>query len=180
MADPIVGEIQRIRDIAFQRGEVKTNGFGVDAALWFNSITEKINLMKEVEDRLASDLLTTSANDAGGFASLLKLATDISALVHEAQKERGATGVFLGSNRTKFATELAAQRKLTDTKKRVLEQNLSALAREDLDQKLVDALDQARAAYDQIAAHRARASDGSISAAEGIGFYTKRNVLMLV
>ncbi|MCW8831100.1 MAG: nitrate- and nitrite sensing domain-containing protein, partial [Gammaproteobacteria bacterium] len=47
---------------------------------------------------------------------LSDFAVKASALVHEAQKERGATAGFLGSKGTSFVTELPAQRKSTDQK----------------------------------------------------------------
>ncbi|MCP4320414.1 MAG: methyl-accepting chemotaxis protein, partial [Alteromonadales bacterium] len=43
--------------------------------------------------------------------------TKASGLLHELQKERGASGVFLGSKGTRFQSELLQQRSLTDTKK---------------------------------------------------------------
>ena len=44
------------------------------------------------------------------------LATKISALVHETQKERGMTAGYLGSKGLKFKDKLPSQRKLADTK----------------------------------------------------------------
>jgi hypothetical protein len=48
--------------------------------------------------------------ETGDLQELSKLAVTMSAFVHEAQKERGATGVFLGSQGKKFRDELTAQR----------------------------------------------------------------------
>ena len=43
-----------MRDAAFKAGEFKAaSGFGVDAVHWFETITRKIDRMKEVDDRLA-------------------------------------------------------------------------------------------------------------------------------
>jgi methyl-accepting chemotaxis protein len=49
---PVVLEVKRMRDIAFN------NNFDVDPNLWFKTITSKINLLKEVENRLSNDLAT--------------------------------------------------------------------------------------------------------------------------
>ena len=57
MSGPVIAEVQRMRDIAFKNGEAGTNTFGVDANRWFDTMTKKINLMKEVDDELASDVL---------------------------------------------------------------------------------------------------------------------------
>ncbi|MCG8570123.1 MAG: nitrate- and nitrite sensing domain-containing protein, partial [Spirochaetes bacterium] len=53
--------------------------------------------------------------------SLSHLSLKISSLVHETQKERGATALFLGSQGTEFLNELNAQKKETD--KRINELN---------------------------------------------------------
>lgn len=50
------------------------------------------------------------------LSELAALSTQVSALVHELQKERGATAGFLGSKGRRFAAELMAQRQQTDQK----------------------------------------------------------------
>lgn len=47
-------------------------------------------------------------------AQMKDLVASMSALIHEQQKERGATSVFLSSGGTQFGPELSAQRVLTD------------------------------------------------------------------
>ncbi|MBE7204539.1 MAG: nitrate- and nitrite sensing domain-containing protein, partial [Parafilimonas terrae] len=46
--------------------------------------------------------------------NLVGLASRISAFVHEAQRERGASSLFIGSKGAQFRSELEAQRALTD------------------------------------------------------------------
>ena len=48
------------------------------------------------------------------FEGLVGLASRISAFVHEAQRERGASSLFLGAQGAQFGPELAAQRRRTD------------------------------------------------------------------
>lgn len=55
---------------------------------------------------------------------LTLLAPEISALVHELQKERGTSAVFIGSKGTKFAAELPAQKKITNEKRTALADTL--------------------------------------------------------
>ncbi|MCB1775576.1 MAG: nitrate- and nitrite sensing domain-containing protein, partial [Gammaproteobacteria bacterium] len=57
--------------------------------------------------------LRTGAAQLGELAAF---GTRVSALVHELQKERGASAGFLGSKGAKFGPELAAQRKQTDAR----------------------------------------------------------------
>ncbi len=54
-SDPVI-ETQRMRDIAIERST--TGGFGVDPAVWFDQQTQKINLLKSLENQLADGLTT--------------------------------------------------------------------------------------------------------------------------
>jgi len=53
-----VNEVNRMRNILLKADESSTD-FGVDAGYWFKQITEKINLLKKVEDSLTSSMLIT-------------------------------------------------------------------------------------------------------------------------
>ncbi|MEK7850259.1 MAG: methyl-accepting chemotaxis protein, partial [Deltaproteobacteria bacterium] len=54
MKGEFVDEAARMRKIALEKAA--TGVFGVDAPYWFKTQTGKINLLKEVEDRISSDL----------------------------------------------------------------------------------------------------------------------------
>ncbi len=54
MSAPPVAEVEKMRAIATEKST--TGQFGVDPNHWFATITEKINLLKEIENRLSSDL----------------------------------------------------------------------------------------------------------------------------
>ena len=58
-----------------------------------------------------------AVNNMQEAESLLILSVASSNLVHELQKERGATAVYLGSQGKKFSQKLTQQRQLTDDKK---------------------------------------------------------------
>ncbi|GAB0057642.1 hypothetical protein SIID45300_01974 [Candidatus Magnetaquicoccaceae bacterium FCR-1] len=68
MNAPAVAEVEKMRGIALAK---PTGGeFGIDPNVWFSTITDKINLMKEVEDHLAEDLdrqAATLAREAHGL-----------------------------------------------------------------------------------------------------------------
>ena len=57
MADPALAGVQKMRDLAL----ASQGGFGVDAGIWFNEQTRKINLLSVVEDRLSADLKAASS-----------------------------------------------------------------------------------------------------------------------
>lgn len=66
---------------------------------------------------IASILLDkyTIVSDDQQAADLIELSVAASELVHEVQKERGASAVYMGSKGQRFKNELANQRRLTDT-----------------------------------------------------------------
>ena len=58
--------------------------------------------------------LTSKQGQLENIQELISLTVANNALVHELQKERGATAVYLGSKGDKFSDELKEQRKLTN------------------------------------------------------------------
>ncbi len=109
------------------------------------------------------------------FQSFIKLSVDMSNLVHEQQKERGATAVYVGSEGKKFKNELADQRKSTDEKRQIFLKNLAVFDKDRFDDvfnsKLQDVLDNLKK-IDDI---RNSVDNLAITAADAIGFYTKQN-----
>ncbi len=135
----------------------------VALCLMINSILEKYQIMNEMTNML--------------FMSQLSI--NISALVHETQKERGATGVFMGSSGTKFATELSSQRNATDTKRTDLKALLQGIDIASYGDEFKSALGKATATMSTIDTHRKKVSALSIPDYEGLALYTKHNKLML-
>ncbi len=113
------------------------------------------------------------------FGSLTELAGQISAHVHETQKERGLTAGFLASGGKKFATELAQQRRATDASRTELKEFLttldSAASGEGFEKKLSAAV----AKMDEIDAYRQQVSAQSIPSKQALGLYTQHNTAML-
>lgn len=101
MTDSVVDEVQRIRQLAFKSGEVSTRDLGVNSKHWIDAITKKINLMQEVEERLAEDIIHLIQTIDPKSTELHRRALRLGRLVHEIQKERGYTAGYLGS-RGKF------------------------------------------------------------------------------
>ncbi len=57
MQNPLVAEVEKMRNIAIEKSS--EGHFGVDATHWFETITNKINLLKEVDDALAREILSS-------------------------------------------------------------------------------------------------------------------------
>ena len=60
MVGDAVEEVERLRKIALESPQTGSLG-GITGAQWFESITSKIDLMKQVEDRVAEDLRAIAA-----------------------------------------------------------------------------------------------------------------------
>ncbi len=54
MQDPSVQEVNRLRAIANKNANI--GNFGVDSVHWFKTITQKINLLKQVDDKIAKEI----------------------------------------------------------------------------------------------------------------------------
>ncbi|BAE51625.1 methyl-accepting chemotaxis protein [Paramagnetospirillum magneticum] len=68
MGDPIVAEVNTLREAA--HAKALSGGEGVPAPKWFEATTKRIDLMKVVEDRIATDLVasaTKTTSDARLF-----------------------------------------------------------------------------------------------------------------
>ena len=61
ISGPVVADVDRLRMIAIDSNQTGNTG-GIEADVWFAAITKKINLLKQVEDQLASDLVASVAN----------------------------------------------------------------------------------------------------------------------
>jgi|GEM_PF-6530387 len=70
MEDASVSEVQRMRSVAIAGPQ--NGGYGILAPEWFATITKKINLLKDVENRLEHDvLLKATAHQQEAFQALL-------------------------------------------------------------------------------------------------------------
>lgn len=107
--------------------------------------------------------------------TLTTLTVKMSGLVHEQQKERGATAVFLGSGGTKFRDVVDAQRKSTDLKRADFVAYLKSFDAAgfgpDFNAKLKDVL----AELEKIDSVRAKADALSIPASESSAYFSGLN-----
>ncbi len=92
---PAVDEVSRLRKLAIEH--MHDPSLSTDAKQWFKASTERINLLKEVEDRLERDLSTaaqdveSSAKTLAWFYSLATLLSGIFVLVIALRFTRGIT-----------------------------------------------------------------------------------------
>ncbi len=102
------------------------------------------------------------------------LSTKISALVHETQKERGATAGYLGSKGKKFGDILKNQRVNTDSKLEILNTYLSTFDKSKYSSKFNALLNSAMTNISNINKVRSKVNTFEISGKDAIGFYTNK------
>ncbi|GMR19948.1 MAG: methyl-accepting chemotaxis protein [Gammaproteobacteria bacterium] len=115
------------------------------------------------------------AAEMGAIQPLAQLAVKASTLVHETQKERGATAGYLGSKGKKFAQELPAQRSSTDAKRAELKDFLKDFNAETFGNGFKAKLNDALGRLNQIDAKRSVVSSMNIKMGDAISYYTGMN-----
>ncbi len=110
---------------------------------------------------------------------LSRLAVRISSLVHEIQKERGATGIFLGSGGNDYKSELEEERNHTDRQREALKAFAETATLTPFGKGFGSSLRGALAHLSRIDEHRSRIDALSIPARKSILFYTELNAALL-
>ncbi|MFA6021200.1 MAG: methyl-accepting chemotaxis protein [Rhodospirillales bacterium] len=110
---------------------------------------------------------------ADELIQLGQLAVATSGAIHEMQRERGATALFLGSKGTKFGAELASQRKVSDGALQAFEAVVKGSNIKEIDADFAKSIDAASDMTRQLAAGRAAVDSQSGEPAAAIGVYTR-------
>ncbi|MBL1422330.1 MAG: nitrate- and nitrite sensing domain-containing protein [Alphaproteobacteria bacterium] len=113
--------------------------------------------------------------DMTELGELTNLAVKLSNLVHEQQKERGATAIFVGSAGQNFGSELATQRQHTDKFKQELELYLDEHSVQSYGVHFENSLILLIEKLDLMAGIRNQVDALGISKADAIGYYTQLN-----
>ncbi len=112
------------------------------------------------------------ASEMESLSELAALAPVVSGLVHELQKERGASAVFIASKGARFAEELPAQRKLTDEKQAALAEALESFDTQSYGSSLVAKVEGAQSAVAELDGKRQQISALEITVPQMAGYYT--------
>ena len=118
-------------------------------------------------------------NESRVLKQSLELSVNISSLVHETQKERGATAGFLGSKGTKFSSTLQEQKSLTNAKHQELKRTMQDIDLGNLPKHFIEDLQNALRTFDDIANIRSKVQSFTISKKDAIKYYTGMNALFL-
>lgn len=168
-----VREVQMMRETILK--EKGIGGFGIDATYWFDTISSKLGLLKKTENYIVKQIRATNKNTKKS----VKLAVSISNLVHETQKERGATAGYVGSKGKKFTKRLPAQRLLTDKKLRILKTTLNQLGTSSLNKEAKGHLNKALGQLAKLQDIRSGVDSLSMGGAKVIGYYTGMHAIFI-
>lgn len=111
--------------------------------------------------------------------SLAKLAPKISALVHEMQKERGASAVFLSSSGNRFGDEVRAQRRETNEQLDGLNEALDDFDAAAYSDELDRRVRKASSALSELQSVRSRVDGQTVEVSGMAGYYTGTIATML-
>ncbi len=131
--------------------------------------------------QIASSVIQKSSvvNEAENLSVSLQIAIKASSLVHELQKERGATAGFLGSKGRKFSNTLTTQKQNTNQKIDALKTFIKSQNIEALQKSFVKDMSQAISRLDNLNSIRNQVNSLSIKKSDAIAFYTNTNGVFL-
>ena len=117
----------------------------------------------------------TLRGESDRLIELASLGRHVSSLVHELQKERGATAGFLGSKGKKFGPELARQRVETDAKATELQTFLTGFDAAAYNDKLQNGLGKALQQLGQLREKRGLVDQFQLPLKQALRYYTGMN-----
>lgn len=120
-----------------------------------------------------------SNNKLKKLRDLSILSAKISLLLHETQKERGASAGFIGSNGKKFRDILSKQRKLTDKRLKEFKEILKNLDLNEFDNTLKNRIQDALNNLSKLNEIRNKISNLTISLKDTVAYYTNTNAKLL-
>lgn len=123
--------------------------------------------------------LSEHADKISGLEQLTNLAIQLSELLHDSQKERGHTGIYLSSGGSKHLSELTEQRRLTDKILLELVEHTSISKSKYAGLAFPSLLNSLRIQFDSLPKHRQGVTNLSLDLDTGIQYYTDLNQQIL-
>src|SRR3954453_23857539 len=114
----------------------------------------------------------TAANAAGNVVAVIEAAPAISNLIHEAQRERGASATFVNSKGQSLGDVMRNQRVATDKAVEVWRRQIASVDKQSLGSSFNKIFDEAHAAIATLPAKRAEVDRLSVSGRETVQFFT--------
>ena len=153
------------------------------------TIKTKLNFITAIVVSFALVIIALTINDAlekrvviAQAKELNVLSQKLSLLIHETQKERGASAGFLGSKGKKFGSILKKQRVDTDIRYKELQNYIQTLDLNNYMDSLRESIQKVLKEMNRIGAIRLRVDKFTISVKEEVGYYSNvnKNILEVV
>jgi len=113
------------------------------------------------------------------LTQLITLSESLSRLIHETQKERGASAGYLGSHGKKFREILRQQRKLTDKRIKEYKEVLAKIDLNKYPREFKEAIEKLNRYLARLPEIRRKVDNFQISLKDEVNWYTKMNAQML-
>ena len=168
-----ISDVQKMRNLLLKAHNI--GGFNVDANRWFEVMTKRIAILKEVEDYISSKFSPSTKILREGSVVLVKL----NSVLHETQKERGLSAGYLASDGVKFINQLEKQKKQTDKKIKIFKTELKKINLKDYNKKFVTNIKSTIKDIKLIAKMRQNVKSKKATTKEAVTFYTNFNNSML-
>ncbi len=146
------------------------------------TIKQKLNLLVLLTTIFIVMSITKTINDTviekqslSEVSVLNGLSKKLSLLIHETQKERGASAGFIGSKGKKFVDILPKQRSSTDERSNEYKTYLATIDLDDYDDGLRKEIDNVNHYLSKVQTMRSKVSSLNTSVKESVGFYTTLN-----
>lgn len=153
------------------------NNLGIRGKLFIFFIIPTFALIVQI---LISTLnQNTIVNEGRILQKALSLSIKMSSLVHEMQKERGATAGFLSSKGTNFSDTLSKQKDLTNLRRKDIQTAMEAVDLISLPTNFMQDLGIALSMYQNIDNIRSEVTQQTISKKDAISYYTKMNGMFI-
>ncbi len=152
---------------------MRLNSFGITRIVWIVAgIGLALAMLFALNDAWRN---YSTAQQLERSSDMVDLSIALSNMVHEQQKERGASAVFLTSKGTSFRSELQAQRKELDTRREVAAAKLAAAKGSDLPPALVEKLSALEKRLTDVQSMRDQVDALRVTPAQAVEFYTGFN-----
>jgi len=127
--------------------------------------------------QITSSLLDKAVflQESNSLSAGVELATSMSALVHELQKERGATAGYVGSKGTKLGDTVDKQRVSTDSKFSAFNATKAEIDLDSLPSEYIQSMQVALNKLENLQNMRQRITSLEVSKKEAIGYFTSIN-----
>lgn len=150
------------------------------------TIKYKLNLITAIVVSFALIIIALTLNNTLTNNAIIHQAKDLNILsqklslvIHETQKERGASAGFLGSKGTKFGDILPKQRELTNSEYEKLSAYINSLDLETFPKELNEEISGFNADMNKVSDIRSKVDSLSISVKDVVAYYTNMNKKIL-